>query len=93
MDKGNISPKDRIINRMFNVIQGQAMLVKDDVELSKEDKLIQMDILLDLKKFLKDYDENVQILNKHQQQKHHQLTVEQMKQIEKEDMGYIGADR
>ena len=92
MDKGNISPKDRIINRMFNVIQGQAMLVKDDVELSKEDKVTQMDILLNLKKFLNDYDENVQILNKHQQ-KHHPLTVNQMTQIEKEDMGYIGTDR
>lgn len=90
MNKNNsTNPKEQLINRMFNVIQGQAMIVKEDISLSPQDKLIQTDILLNLRKFLKDYDENVQVLNKHTQEKQRKLELDQMNQIEKEDMGYI----
>lgn len=90
MNKNNsTNPKERLINRMFNVIQGQAMIVKEDIGLSAQDKLIQTDILLNLKKFLKDYDENVQVLDKHRREKQQRLSIDQMNQIEKEDMGYM----
>ena len=62
--------KEQLINRMFNVLQGQAMYVREDTTLTDVEKLEQADILLDLMKFLKDYDENIIILNKHWQEKH-----------------------
>ena len=79
------SPKDKIIDRMFNVIQGQAMIVREDRSISDKERLAQTDVLLNMMKFLKDYDDNVKILNAHKKPKY---TEEQMKQIEKEDMGY-----
>lgn len=85
----NVSPKERLIKRMYNVIQGQAMIVREDTSLSTQDRLVQTDILLDLMRFLKDYDENVQVLNKHRREKQQRLSIDQMNQIEKEDMGYI----
>ena len=79
------SPKDKIIDRMYNVIKGQAMIVREDRSISDKERLAQTDVLLNMMKFLKDYDDNVKILNAHRKPKY---TEEQMKQIEKEDMGY-----
>ena len=79
------SPKDKLIDRMYNVIKGQAMIVREDRSISDKERIAQADVLLDMMKFLKDYDENVKILNAHRKPKY---TEEQMKQIEKEDMGY-----
>lgn len=59
------SAKQQIINRLFNVLQGQGMYVKEDGTLSPNDKLEQTSILVDTMKFLKDYDENVKVLNKY----------------------------
>ena len=61
--------KEQLINRMFNVLQGQAMYVREDTTLTDVEKLEQADILLDLMKFLKDYDENVVVLNRYWQEK------------------------
>lgn len=61
--------KEQLISRMFNVLKGQAMYVREDDNLSDRDKLTQADVILDLMKFLKDYDENVVVLNKYWQEK------------------------
>ena len=61
--------KEVVIKRMFNVLKGQGMYIKDNNDLSTQEKVEQMDVILDLMKFLKDYDENVQVLNKHLQNK------------------------
>ena len=79
------SPKDKIIDRMFNVIQGQAMIVREDRSISDKERLAQTDVLLNMMKFLKDYDDNIKILNARRKPRY---SEEQMKQIEKEDMGY-----
>lgn len=64
------SAKDQIINRMFNVLKGQTMLVKEDSILTTREKLEQADVLLDTMKFLNDYDENVKVLNDYWVAKH-----------------------
>ena len=61
--------KEQLIKRMFNVLKGQAMYVREDITLTDVEKLEQADILLDLMKFLKDYDENVVVLNRYWQEK------------------------
>ena len=45
------SPKDKIIDRMFNVIQGQAMIVREDRSISDKERLAQTDVLLNMMKF------------------------------------------
>lgn len=63
--KKDKTQKEIIISRMFNVLKGQAMFVREDISLTNTEKVEQLDVLLDLMRFLKDYDENVQVLNNH----------------------------
>lgn len=61
--------KERIINRLFNVLQEQARIIREDTSLSDEEKLIQLDIVLDLHHFLREHDEAVQVLNKYSRER------------------------
>ena len=54
-----MTPKEAIMSRMTNVLKGQAMYIKEDDSISTQDKCIQMDVILDLMRFLNDYDENI----------------------------------
>lgn len=60
-----MTAKETIMTRMSNVLKGQATHIREDESLSIQDKCIQMDIILDIMRFLNDYDENVKVLNKH----------------------------
>lgn len=64
-----MTAKEMIMTRMTNVLKGQAMFVREDDTISIQDKCTQMDVILDLMRFLDNYDENVQILNRHIEQK------------------------
>ena len=64
-----MTPKEAIMSRMTNVLKGQAMYIKEDDSISTQDKCIQMDVILDLMRFLNDYDENIQVLNRYIEQK------------------------
>lgn len=64
-----MTPKEVIMSRMTNVLKGQAMYIKEDDSISTQDKCIQMDVILDLMRFLNDYDENIQVLNRYIEQK------------------------
>ena len=64
-----MTAKEAIMSRMTNVLKGQAMFVREDNTISVQDKCTQMDVILDLMRFLNDYDENVQVLNRHIEQK------------------------
>ena len=59
--------KQQITKRLFNVLQGQAQIIREDTQISNEDKLIQLDIVLDLHRFLAEYDKAVEILNREKQ--------------------------
>lgn len=67
--KKDSEAKQQIMIRLNNVLKGQAMYVREDDTLSDRDRLTQADVILDLMKFLKDYDENVVVLNKYWQEK------------------------
>ena len=57
-----MTAKEMIMTRMTNVLKGQAMFVREDDTISVQDKCTQMDVILDLMRFLDNYDVYVQIL-------------------------------
>ena len=57
--------KQQIMTRLNNVLKGQAMYVREDESISDRDRLTQADVILDLMKFLNDYDENIEVLNRY----------------------------
>ena len=57
--------KQQIMTRLNNVLKGQAMYVREDDSISDRDRLTQADVILDLMKFLNDYDENIEVLNRY----------------------------
>jgi len=57
--------KDVIIMKLQKLLQDIGQSVQDDDTLSTEHKLMQVDVILDTMKFLKDYDTNVEVLNKY----------------------------
>lgn len=65
------SAKEQLMTRMFNVLKGQGMYVREDIALTDKEKLEQADIILNIMKFLKDYDENIEVLDKYWREKHH----------------------
>lgn len=68
--KKDKTAKEQIMTRMSNVLKGQAMFIREDNTITDVERLEQIDVILDLMKFLKDYDENIMVLNKYWQEKH-----------------------
>lgn len=68
--KKDRTAKEQIMTRMFNVLKGQTMFIREDTCITDTERLEQVDVVLDLMKFLKDYDENIIVLNKYWQEKH-----------------------
>ena len=58
----NISSKQKILNRLTNVLKGQAMFIRDDTTTSDKEKLQELDVVLNVIKFINDYDENISVL-------------------------------
>ena len=61
--------KQRLLNRMLNVLKGQAMFVKEDGTITDEEKLEQVNILLDLTHYVQHYDEYSTIIKEHLKKK------------------------
>ena len=61
--------KENILYRLNNTLKGLAMYVKDDSMISNKEKCLQLDILLNVSKFLKDYDKNVELLKLNEKEK------------------------
>lgn len=61
MDKA----KKDMIEKVIQAVQAEGVFVRESQELSLEDQVSQMDVLLDVYHFLSDYERNVQILNKY----------------------------
>lgn len=55
--------KQAIIDKIMDSIKDVGEQISTDKKLTLEDKLHQTDVLLDTMKFLKNYDENVKVLN------------------------------
>ena len=70
------SAKEQLIIRMFDMLKEQGMYVREDTTLTDKEKLEQADTILNIMKFLKDYDENIEVLDKYWREKHHREKFE-----------------
>lgn len=61
------SHKEISIERMKNVLKEQLMHITENTTLNPKEKSEEAGFILDLIKFLNDYDENCKVLNQHQQ--------------------------
>lgn len=68
MKKDSVA-KQQIMTRLKNVLKGQAMYVRENESISDRDRLTQANVILDLMKFLNDYDENIEVLNRYWHEK------------------------
>lgn len=66
--KQNCDAKEGMKKTITDYLMSQAEAIRENETTSVEDKCSQMDILLDLVKFLDNYEENVKVLNAHNQQ-------------------------
>ena len=60
--------KKEIINKVIEAIQIEATFVRESEELSLKTKCDQMNVLLDVYHFLREYEKNVRVLNEHNAQ-------------------------
>lgn len=56
--------KEQIIDKLIRALQSEGEFIRQNQDMSMQEKLSEMDVLLDTMKFLQGYDENVKILNK-----------------------------
>lgn len=61
--------KEMIFYKLNNVIRCDANRVKDDTKLSIQEKLELMDVYLNLKRILDNYDEDIEVLRKYHAEK------------------------
>lgn len=61
------SHKEISVERMKNVLKEQLMHITENTTLNPKEKSEEAGFILDLIKFLNDYDENCKVLNQHQQ--------------------------
>ena len=55
--------KEVVMDTLIEDLRRQGELLQQDKELSIQDKLTQMDVILDVLHFIQDYDENIKVLN------------------------------
>lgn len=77
--------KKQLLDRLRNMLRGQAMYIKDSIDLDVKDKLDQMSIVEQFVKFVDHYDEYTHLIETYQTPVYTQLD---MKRIEQDDMGY-----
>jgi hypothetical protein len=54
-----------MIDKIFDLIKQEALELKNNDSISMQEKFEQMDILLNIMRMLKDYDENIIVLDKY----------------------------
>lgn len=78
-DKAN---QDKMINQVMLMLQDMGDKLRVDNSNSPSEMLPQADVLLHTMHFLKDYEENIQVLNKYWLHKKHQLNYSDSKYLE-----------
>ena len=58
-------PKKEIIQKIQTALSKEIEFVRQEKGKTTEEKMAEIDVLLDTIKFLNNYDENVKVLNKH----------------------------
>lgn len=72
--------REVVMQRLTNVLKGQGMIIREDKTTSNEDKLVQMDVVLDIMRFLDQYDENIKVLNEYWRKKQCEEKFKQSKE-------------
>lgn len=67
--------KKQIIDKLIIGLQAEGKFIKQDETKTVEDKLMEIDVLLDTVKFLSNYETNVKILNNYASQ--HKWEIQQ----------------
>lgn len=63
MKKFKRTGKEMVIWKLNNVLRGHAMMIRDDKSMDPNDRKEQMQVIEQLVNFLKDYDNNIAILD------------------------------
>ena len=61
--------KEEIIAKFQTAISQEMRFVRENNKLNINEKMDEIDVLMNMSKFLKDYDENIKVLNKHLEEK------------------------
>lgn len=61
--------KEEIIAKFQTAISQEMRFVRENSKLNINEKMDEIDVLMNMSKFLKDYDENIKVLNKHLEEK------------------------
>ena len=61
--------KEEIIAKFQTAISQEIRFVRENNKLNINEKMDEIDVLMNMSKFLKDYDENIKVLNKHLEEK------------------------
>ena len=61
----NKSNKDLMINEVLQALQERGEHLRDNKELTNMDTAERLDVLINVMHFLKDYDENIQVLDRY----------------------------
>lgn len=57
--------KEETINKIQDLLLEEGKTLQDNKEIPTRDKIERVDVLLNLVKFLDNYDENIEVLNRH----------------------------
>lgn len=74
--------KKQIIDKLIIGLQAEGKFIKQDETKTVEDKLMEIDVLLDTVKFLSNYETNVKILNNYASQ--HKWEIQQQTENEQQ---------
>ena len=61
--------KEEIIAKFQTAISQEMRFVRENNKLNINEKMDEIDVLMNMSKFLNDYDENIKVLNKHLEEK------------------------
>ena len=57
--------KEEMIMKLQTAISQEIRFIREHSELNIDEKMDEIGVLMNISKFLKDYDENIKVLNKH----------------------------
>ncbi len=61
--KDEISQKDYLISKIYNVLRGDAFMTKNDRSMSSKDKIERMNAIESLKHYIENYEENMKLIS------------------------------
>lgn len=63
--------KEQIIETLMNILEARFRYIRDDKQSGRVEKIEKEDVILNVMKFLQNYDENIKILDKIEKERHY----------------------